>query len=207
MSVTRADEAVRDPAMRRDRVRSLLAFLLLHRTTTRAAATAALWPDFNEKAAANNLRVTLNHLMELLEADRVDGEAPYYLRSEGGTLRLVTTGASIDLDRLEHEVAAGQAADLNGTPSLALPHYMDAADLWRGELFADVPDADLARLALRGGTLPVRVGLRESSPAPQRHRRRRPRRGIRVRALEADPWSEDGHCVLVDGALLVGDRS
>jgi len=207
MSVTRADEGARDPAMRRDRVRSLLAFLLLHRTTTRAAATAALWPDFDEKAAANNLRVTLNHLMELLEPDRVEGEAAYYLRSDGGTLRLVTTGASIDLDRLEHEVAAGQAADLNGTPSLALPHYMHAADLWRGELFADVPDADwldLPRESARALFVSASVRAAQLLNATGDVDRAA---AYAIHALEADPWSEDAHCVLVDGALAVGDRS
>ena len=59
---------------------ALLAFLVGHRRTTRAAVTAALWPDLDERSAGNNLGVTLNHLLRVLEPWRDSGE-PAYLRA------------------------------------------------------------------------------------------------------------------------------
>src|SRR3712207_8861934 len=45
--------------LRRERVRQLLAHLLVHDRPTRAAVTADLWPDLDEPAAARNLRVKI----------------------------------------------------------------------------------------------------------------------------------------------------
>ena len=80
LEIERDGEPVTDPDLRRERVRALLAYLVSHRTTTRAAILTALWPDLDERAAANNLRVTLNYLLRLLEPWR-DGRRVRLLRA------------------------------------------------------------------------------------------------------------------------------
>ncbi len=197
---------VHDQALRRDRVRSLLAFLLLHRLTTRSAVTAALWPDFDDRAGANNLRVTLNHLAGLLEPDRQEREAPYYLRTDGTSLRLVTKPVTIDLDLFDEEVRLAREAESSGTPSVALGHHLSAADLYRGALFADVPDAEwieLAREQARSRFLASTVRAAQLLHASGEHERAA---ACAARAIAEDPWSEAAHCVLVDAALSAGDR-
>jgi hypothetical protein len=84
LALVRDGEVVTDPDLRRERVRALLAFLVGHRTTTRAAIVATLWPDLDERAAANNLRVTLTYLLRLLEPWRSARESAYFVRFEGG---------------------------------------------------------------------------------------------------------------------------
>jgi DNA-binding SARP family transcriptional activator len=205
--VCRGGEETHDSALRRDRVRSLLAFLLLNRETTRSALTAALWPDFDDRSGANNLRVTLNHLAGLLEPERAEGEAPYYLRSDGSSLRFVTRAAAIDLDRFYDEIALARGAEADGAPSVALGHHLTAVDLYRGPLFTDVPDAewmDLAREQARSRfvTSAVRgAELLHASGDPDRAAE------YAKRAIAEDPWSEPAHCVLVESALSAGDRS
>ena len=83
LALERDGEVVTDPDLRRERVRALLAFLVSHRTTTRAAIVAALWPDLDERAAANNLRVTLTYLLRLLEPWRSARESAYFVRFDG----------------------------------------------------------------------------------------------------------------------------
>jgi DNA-binding SARP family transcriptional activator len=207
MTVQRDALVVQHPALRRERVRAFLAFLLLHRETTRAAAAFALWPDFDERSAGNNLRVTLNHLIDLLEPERGEGEAPFFVRSDGTSLVLVTREVTVDVDRFENLIASARAHEGNGAPSLALPLYVEAAELYRGELFADVSDAewlDLAReqarsrfvtSAVRAAQLLAAMGEVDLAMSHAQ------------RALETDPWSEDAYGVLVEAALLEGDRS
>jgi DNA-binding SARP family transcriptional activator len=73
-------DPVVDHDLRRRRVQELIAFLVMHRQTTRSAIAAAIWPYLDERSAANNLGVTLNHLMRLLEPTRHSGEPGYLLR-------------------------------------------------------------------------------------------------------------------------------
>ena len=78
LALRRGGEAVAGGDLRRERVRELLAFLVLHRKATRKAIIAALWPDLDERSGANNLRVTLTYMLRLLEPDRAAGEPAYY---------------------------------------------------------------------------------------------------------------------------------
>jgi LuxR family maltose regulon positive regulatory protein len=208
LALERNGEAVTDGDLRRERVRALLAFLVGHRTTSRAAILAALWPDLDERAAANNLRVTMTYLLRVLEPWRSGRESAYHVRVDGQAVKLVTGDwLRIDLDRFDEHVARAAQAEADGTPSLALEHNLAAAALYRGEAHEGVPDADWIALerehfrvrfvgaATRAGELLVARGDVDEAERVAR------------RAVEVDPWAEDAHAVLVSVALARGDRS
>jgi DNA-binding SARP family transcriptional activator/tetratricopeptide (TPR) repeat protein len=208
LRISRDGETVSDGDMRRERVRALLAFLVGHRTTTRTAITAALWPDLDERAAANNLRVTTNYLKRLLEPWRAPNDPSYFVRGDGQTVTLVSGGRlRIDADAFDDHLAGAARADADGTPSLVLEHSLAAVDVYRGQAHDGVADAewvDAARdhfrtrfvaAATRAGELLVGAGDLDRAEAVAR------------RAVAADPWAEDAHGVLVAAALSRGDRS
>jgi DNA-binding SARP family transcriptional activator len=208
LELRRDGATVTDPDLRRERVRSLLAFLVGHRATTRADVTAALWPDLDERAAANNLRVTLNYLLRVLEPWRPAGEPAYLVRMDGSRITLVAGDElHLDVDLFDDHIEAADRAEADGTPSLALSHHLAAVDLYRGPLHVDVPDADwidldrehyrtrFVRAAVRAGQLLLGRGDFDHAEAVAR------------RALAVDRWAEDAYAVLTAAALARGDRS
>jgi LuxR family transcriptional regulator, maltose regulon positive regulatory protein len=208
LALRRGGEYVTGGDLRRERVRELLAFLVLHRKATRAAISAALWPDLDERSGANNLRVTLTYLLRLLEPDRAAGEPAYTIRVDGQDVRLVTGGAlRIDVDVFEEHLSAARNAEAEGTPSVALDHLLAAANLYRGELHADVPEAEwlafdrdryrrqFVAAATRAGQLLVGLGDVDRAEAVARC------------AISADLWAEDAHAVLVAAALARPNRA
>ena len=190
------------------RVRELLGYLLLHRATTRAAVTAALWPDMDDRSAANNLRVTLSHLLRAIEPERAEGEAAYSLRLRGSELRLVTGAAlDVDLDAFDAEFLAATVAETDGTPSVALEHHLATTDLYGGELLADLPDAtwaDIERERCRTRFVSAAVRAAELLAASNELDRAE---DLARQALAVDEWSEPAYGVLTSAALSRGDRS
>jgi DNA-binding SARP family transcriptional activator len=197
-----------DPELRRTRLRALLAYLVGHRQTTRTAVAAALWPDLDERAAVNNLGVTLNLLRRVLEPWRHSGEPPFLLRLDGQVLRLVTGDhLRLDVDEFDHHLAAAAQAESDGVPSLALEHDLAAVELYRGDLFADLADADWCTLdrehyrihfvgaAVRAGQLLLSSGDPARAEAVAR------------RALAVDRWAEEAYAVLVGAAIARRDRA
>ncbi|HEY8545345.1 MAG TPA: BTAD domain-containing putative transcriptional regulator [Acidimicrobiales bacterium] len=199
---------VLEPDLRRPKVRSLLGYLVTHRRTHRAAIGAALWPDLDDRAAANNLGVTLSYLLHALEPWRSAGEAPYLVRLDGPTVELVPGDHLVlDVDELDRHLALAEQAEADGTPSLALTHHLAACELYRGDLLDDVPDADWIDLdrtryrsrfvaaAIRAAQLLVGRGDLDRAEAHAQ------------RAITADPWSEEAYGVLATAALDRGDRT
>jgi DNA-binding SARP family transcriptional activator len=208
LAVARNGEPVTDGDLRRERVRALLAFLVSHRTTSRAAIIAALWPDLEERAAANNLRVTMTYVLRVLEPGRSPRESAYHIRVNGQAVRLVTNDwLRIDVDRFEEHVAGAARAEADGTPSLALEHNLAAVALYRGEAHEGIADADWIALerehfrgrfvtaATRAGELLVGRGDLDEAERVAR------------RAVDVDPWAEAAYAALVSVALARGDRS
>ncbi|HMG45667.1 MAG TPA: BTAD domain-containing putative transcriptional regulator [Acidimicrobiales bacterium] len=201
------DEIVH-PDLRRSRLQALLGFLVARRRTTRAAIGAALWPDLDEAAAGNNLSVTLNHLLRLLEPWRDAGEPSFLVRVDGPAVQLANgPHLVVDVDRFDRHVADALAAEADGAPSVALEHHLAAVELYRDHLHADLPEADWFALerehyrtrfvaaAVRAGELLLGHGdIARAEP-------------VAHRALAADPWSEQAYAVLVGAALARGDRS
>jgi DNA-binding SARP family transcriptional activator len=206
LELRRDGVVVAAPELRRERVRQLLGYLLLHDRPTRTAITSELWPDLDDAAAGRNLRVTLTYLQNLLEPDRGELDPPYFLRSAGPVLHLVTDGA-LEIDVLQFERALDEAARLErqGAPSAALSAYLRAAELWGGDLLADVTGAswldwERERLRSRFVSSAVRAGnlllaRRDTMTA----------RTLAERALRADDCSEDAYQLLVAGHLADGD--
>ncbi len=208
LEVGRDGELVVDGDIRRERVRALLAFLVGHRATSRTAITAALWPDLDERAAANNLRVTMSYLKRLLEPWRAANDPSYFIRGEGQAVALVTgEWLRIDADRFDDHLACAARAEADGTPSLALEHSLAAVELYRGQAHDGIADADWVDLerehyrtrfvstATRSGEL--LVGHGDLDRAEQ----------VARRAVDVDPWAEGAHGVLIAAALARGDRS
>jgi len=201
-------EEVVAPDLRRQRVKALAAYLVLHRRTTRSAVAAALWPDLDERAAANNLSVTMNHLLGLLEPWRQRGEPPFLVRLGGQGIRLVTGDhLRLDVDDFDRHQAAAAEAAASDLPSQALDHYRAAVDVYRGDLCLDLEDSEWLRLdrelyrtrfvasAVRAGQLLLASG----DPAAARE--------VAHRAVAIDEWSEGAYGVLVGAALALGQRS
>ncbi|MGH9231340.1 MAG: AfsR/SARP family transcriptional regulator, partial [Acidimicrobiales bacterium] len=207
LAIARNGRPVADGDLRRERVRALLAFLVGHRTTSRAAIMATLWPDLDDRAAANNLRVTMAYLLRVLEPERPAREPAFQVRVDGQTVRLVTSDRlRIDVDRFDEHVDRASRAEADGTPSLELEHNLAAVALYRGEAYEGVADADWIALerercrslfvtaASRAGELLVARGDVDGAERVAR------------RAVEVDPWAEDAYAVLVSAALARGDR-
>jgi DNA-binding SARP family transcriptional activator len=199
---------VTDPDLRRERVRTLVAFLVSNRATTRMAITAALWPDLDDRSAGNNLRVTFTYLLRVLEPGRAAGESSFLVRLDGQRVNLVAgEWLRIDVDAFDEHVEAAARAEADGTPSVALEHNLAVVDLYRGELHAELAEADWFGLdreyyrsrfvaaASRAGQL--LVGRDETDRAES----------VARRAIAVDPWAEAAYAVLVTVALARGDRT
>jgi len=207
VSLYRDGAPVAAPALRRERVRQLLAYLLIHDRPSRSAITAALWPDLDESAAGRNLRVTLTYLQGVLEPERRELDSPYFLRSAGGTLHLIVD-ESLTVDAVLFEASLEEAGRLerHGAPSAALTAYQKATDRYHGDFFADLPRTDWLqperdRLRLRFVEAAVRAGdllLARGGVDGARQ--------LAERAIAADAWSETGYQLLISAQLAHGDR-
>ncbi|MBN4047482.1 hypothetical protein JYT71_00590 [Acidimicrobiaceae bacterium AH-315-P05] len=193
---------------RRERVRSLLGFLVMHRTSTRDQVMAALWPDVDEVSARRNLRTTLNLVHKCLEPDRASGDAPYFVRSAGPTLTLVGDGAlEVDVWSFAADLDQAAALEADGLPSTALPLLERAVDRYRGHLLQDVDDAlwiDDARHPVRRRYLAACVRLAQLHLALGQAEKAET---YARKAIATEPWSEPGHCALVAAHLELNDRA
>ena len=191
---------------RRERVRHLLCYLVIHGSATREVLIDALWPELDLAAGANNLRVTLSYLLRVLEPTRKDKEPSYFIRQDKQRLELVGRDhLTTDLAAFEDHIAAADAADRDGAPSLALAHARAAVALWRGPFLADA-DAIWAELeaerlrarfldvALRAGELALAAGETDESER------------LATQVLNIEPWSERSYRLLIAVHLARNDR-
>jgi len=129
------------PELRRSRVRTLLALLVVHGTLTRDLAIDLLWPDHGPASGARNLRVTLTYLRHLLEPERPSGEASFHLRGDANTITLHPSDYLVvdlwEVRRLRGDADRSRArADIDRTIML-----LDAAtSKWRGDPLTDLAD-------------------------------------------------------------------
>ncbi len=198
-------EAVTAPEWRRERVRSLLGYLVLHPTTRRGQVADDLWPALDAEAQSRNLRVTLTYLLRVLEPERTPRAASFFVRQEGNQLRL-HAGDHLDVDVWAFDALADRAeeADRRGAPAAALDHALGAVQLWRsdptelaGEPWA-VPLVERRRLrfgalATRAGELLLAKGAVDGA------------RALAERALAVDAWSEGAHRLVVAAHRAAGD--
>jgi LuxR family transcriptional regulator, maltose regulon positive regulatory protein len=194
------------PEWGRERVRSLLCWLVARRRVTRSATEVALWPDFDGPTGGGNLRTTLGYLQRVLEPDRAAGDAPFHVRADGDALLLADEAVTVDaweFERLLDEAADAEAA---GAPSVALSAYEAALALWGGEYLVDVyddwagPERDRLRARFLAGS--VRAGELQLAAGDVDRALR-----LATRAIEAEPWSEPAHRLAIAAHLARGDRA
>jgi DNA-binding SARP family transcriptional activator len=192
--------------LRRERVRQLLGYLVDHRKATRQAIIAALWPDLDDQAAQNNLRVTLSYLVRSLEPDRLDGEASFFVRQDQDTLCLEgEPQLSVDAWDFERHLDEAAIAERHGTPSLALAALLSGVALWRGPYLLDAgaewSELESERLRLRYLDASTRAGelllATGDTTEPE---------GLAQEVLRLEPWSERAYRLLAATHLARGDR-
>ncbi|MCB0991768.1 MAG: hypothetical protein KDB16_12360 [Acidimicrobiales bacterium] len=192
---------------RRERVRSLLGYLVLNPVATREAATAALWPDADSDSARRNLRTTLNLLQRVLEPSRMSGDAPYFVRSDGATLSLDTQCLQVDLWDFEAAIDAAVQLRSDGLASQATDHLDAAIDLYKGEFLEDADEAEWVadqRWTLRSRLLTALIDSAQSHLAMQQVDKAL---AHAMRATAMEPWSEPAHRLVLECLVERGDTA
>jgi ATP/maltotriose-dependent transcriptional regulator MalT/DNA-binding SARP family transcriptional activator len=206
LELWRNAERVDCTELRRPLVRELLDYLVARRRDRREAIGAELWPELANPAPS--LRVTLNHLQRALQPDRARGQRPYFVRSTGSWLELISDERlHIDVWDLENHLARADTAERNGAINDALDAYRDAIPLWRGEPYTDSPyaawaETERARLRRRYVTAAVRAGdlwLAADDITTARH--------AGESAIVADPTCEPAYRLLARTHVADGDSS
>ena len=193
---------------RRERVRSLVGYLVVHPDATRDAVMAALWPEASEEAARRSLRSTLNLLLGVLEEGRTGGDAAYFVRADGNRIRLAGHDHLIvDVWRFDSLLDEAAQLEADGAPSLALECLTEAIDLYRGNLLAGVAegewlDVERQRLHVRFVSAAVR-----GAELLLAHDRVDEAVRLATRTIQVEPWSEPAHRSLIAGHLQRGDRA
>ncbi len=192
-----------DQHWRRERVRALLAWLIVRRHGTREQIAGALWPDITPERAGKNLRTTLNYLHGLLEPGRRSGDATWFVEVDAQRISL-RSDLPVDLDRFHELLDAAEAAEKSGRSSQALPLLLEAAELYGGDLASDLDASwlDLERLHVRSRSTRAMARAAELLTSSGRAAE-----AIDVchRALRVDPFHERVLDSLVDAYVAVGD--
>jgi LuxR family maltose regulon positive regulatory protein len=199
------DALVQDKDWQRERVRLLLAHLALHRTVSRGQIAADLWPQLDQDAQSHNLRVTLTYLLRVLEPQRGQRDASYFLRQHGSNISL-HAGDRLNVDLWVFDAACDRAneSDRQGAPGATLEHALRAVELWRGEptelasepwALAPVEQRRLrfAATAVRAGELLLAQGDTHQAQA------------LAEQALTIDPWLDAAHRLVVAGHYTNGN--
>jgi LuxR family transcriptional regulator, maltose regulon positive regulatory protein len=188
---------VETPEWRRERVRAMLAHLVVHGTVSRERLAEDLWPERDPDVQSRNLRVTLTYLLRVLEPDRGPRDVSFFVRQHGGNLTL-HPGEWLRVDAWDLDTACQQAAEADdrGEPAAALDRGLQAAEIWGSEptdLAAEpwaLPSVERWRrrftaAATRAGELLLAHGHSHRALA------------LAERALDADPWLERAHRLVV----------
>ena len=205
--VLRLDDAVIEPdGWSRGQVRDLVGYMAMHRETSREQVMAALWPDVSLDMARRRLRSALNLAHQVLEPDRQAHGAPFFIRSEGDTLRMSRV-LPVDVHRFEAVLDRAADLDAGGAPSAALELYVEATDLYRGHLLDDatvgewvLPHRDRMQARFVAASVRAAELLAVTDGVPQAV-------AIASRALGVEPWSEPAHRAVITAHLNGGDTA
>lgn len=206
VELRRDGELVDAADWRRERVRSLLTYLVVHPTVSRTQVGDDLWPSLDHDAQSRNLRVTLTYLLRVLEPDRSHRAPSYLVRQHGNNLVLHTDGClSIDLWEFDELWARAVAADRRHAPAELLGYATRALDLWRGEPAEALSEpwalARVQQCRIRLTDLASRAAellLAQNHIAQARE--------LAERAVQANPWSDEGHRLLIATHRAADDR-
>ncbi len=196
-------------AWRSARARRLLQLLLIHRFrwVPREVILDTLWPEAEPEKGANNLWQTMHVLRRTLEPGLREARQSAYLRARGEACRLAPgEGYTYDVEQFERAAAGGERLWQQGKFAAAEKQWLQATELYRGELFAESPYEEFAiadRERLREILLRTLLHLLEQ----YEHGRRWPEMALLSRrALEIDPYQEESHRYRVQAQLALGHR-
>jgi DNA-binding SARP family transcriptional activator len=195
------------PQLRRSRVRTLLALLVVHGTLRRDVAIELLWPDHDMTGGARNLRVTLTYLRQLLEPERPTGEASFHLRVDAAAITLRSSDHLVvdlwELRRLKHDAdLSRKRADFERTVSL-----LDAATAWwRGDPLTDLTSVVGQDHELEGVRLLQLDSLLELSELRLVRGQAAKALVNAEQALALDPYSERAHRLAIAAAIRAHDQ-
>jgi len=202
---------VQNAAVRRARVRQLLALLAVEPTLRRERAMALLWPDRDQTSAARNLRVTLTYLRQVFRSQSPGqpGRPPdeRFLLVDSSAIRLLAhPGLEVDLWQLASQLAAAGRAWADGDSAAHARALAAAAVLWRGEPLVDLQDLE----DLSGELTRVRSALVEVTLALGEVRLSEGRTGEALQnaqaVLSADGYNERAHRLVVATQIHLGDH-
>ena len=204
-AVRREHRVVDHAAWQRSRVRELCLYLAVVEQAPRAQVAATLWPDRDERSAGQNLRVTLSHLLDVLDPDRERAQGSRLLRETSGAIRLdPNSGLRVDVWEVQrHAEFVLAAPEDQRAPVLA--HARRLLALRTGPLLNATPigewcspyrrrldDLVLGAASRAGGLALYGTDLRLAVDLGRL-------------ALTIDPWSEAGHRLVIEGQLAQGD--
>ena len=152
--------------------RSLLALLIRSagQVVSVEAIVDGLWGSRPPAGAERAVALYVSRLRKALAAVGPDAAGIVVTRPPGYLLAVHPNSA--DVAQFTHRVAEGRRALAIGQPALAARRLAEALDLWRGEAYADVPDAAFApaeagRLAeVRLAAIEARIDSELAAAAP-----------------------------------------
>lgn len=207
LAMTRGGTTITDDAWtRRDRVRQLLAYLLLHRRVARRRAAEDLWPELGVDRALQNLRVNLSHLQRVLQPSREPDDPPWFVRADQEALEVAPAGFDVDTDRFDRACGEARRLDEQAKGALAIEAYRQAAELYRGDYLSDWPDAEWAaveRVRLRTLATAAMCRLGELLLARGEPEDATAWAGV---ALRHEPLLERAHRLFIRGLAGQGNR-
>ncbi|MGI9596539.1 MAG: BTAD domain-containing putative transcriptional regulator [Acidimicrobiales bacterium] len=207
MSVSLSGRELDQPELRRARVRTVLALLVVRGPLRRDELIEFVWPDRDLQSARQNLRTTLTYLRRLLEpgGDLVD--QPTRLRADGDRISLAELAAiDVDLWEFRRLVDNADRARTTAAGEGSIELLTRALELWRGDPLSDLEDvvgleadiehvrSDLVNTSHRCGELLLAAGRFEDALH------------CADRTRDAAPYSERAHRLAVSALLQLKDR-
>jgi DNA-binding SARP family transcriptional activator len=203
--VERNFQTVNHPAWGRARVRELCLHLALVEDRSRANVAAALWPDKDDRSAGQNLRVTLAHLLDVLDPDRAKAGGSDLIIDRDGSLTFNRDARlRVDIWDTRRHAEAIDATPDHERPSL-LAHARRLVAVGAGPLLGGVVvgewldphrrrlDDQVVHAALRAGGHALAAADHDLAFA------------LGQRVLAIDPWSERAHRLAIEALLSAGD--
>jgi LuxR family maltose regulon positive regulatory protein len=204
-TVRRDQRVVDHPAWQRGRVRELCLHLAVVDQTPRSQVAATLWPERDERSAGQNLRVTLSHLLDVLDPDRERSQGSRLLRESSGAIGLdPNSGLRVDVWEVQRHAEFVMATpDDQRASVLARARRLLAART--GPLLDATPVGDWCNPYRRSlDDLVLGAACRAGDLALHSNDLRLAVDLGRL-ASGIDPWSEAGHRLVIEGRLAQGD--
>lgn len=209
LRVYRSDQPAESPDWKRNKVKLLLAILLLRRgkPIAKDAVTELFWPEAPPATARANLRATLHGLKRTLEPELEVGASSRFIRADRDTLCLDGLDQIwTDLWEFDDLIGRARAAQRSRRSEEATQLFEAACNLGRGSFLPEPAFADhfqevrtRVEQAYLNACLEVAVARVEAGDYREAIDAAR-------RALLVDRATEDAYQVLIRAYLALGDR-